>query len=239
MVTHFLRLFVVAFAVLVVNSQRDVARAVESSDSESKTVSGQPISADAALELLKAGNKRFVSGQSKHPHEGKNWRKRLASGQKPFATILGCSDSRVIPELIFDEGLGDLFVIRVAGNIVDQDVKGSIEYAVDHLDTHLVVVLGHENCGAVTAAMAKLNDDEPQELTSLVRQIHDTIYEHHDGEPDVDSKTSIETAVRKNVMCGVRQLKDCPDLSKCVDAHNVKVVGAIYDLDTGRVDWLE
>lgn len=237
--THSLPRFVIVFAVLLVTWQPRVALAVEISDPESRTDSAQPISADAALELLKAGNERFAKGQSKHPHEGKNWRKRLASGQKPFATILGCSDSRVIPALIFDEGFGDLFVIRVAGNIVDQDVKGSIEYAVEHLDTHLVVVLGHENCGAVTAALVELDADEPRELTSLVRRIHDTICEHHEGEPDVDGETSIEIAVDKNVMCAVRQLKECPDLSKCMDEHKVKVVGAIYDLDSGRVRWLE
>ena len=199
----------------------------------------QKITADDALAMLKAGNERFVTGRPRHPHESKIWRERLAAGQHPFATVLGCSDSRVSPELIFDEGLGDLFVIRVAGNIVDEDVTASIEYAVEHLDTHLIVVLGHENCGAVTAALRQLDKDEPRELSKLVKRIHDTICEHHDGEPDVDANTDVDTAVCKNVLCAERQLNSCPDLGKCMKRHNVKVVGAIYDLDTSKVRWLE
>jgi carbonic anhydrase len=226
-----------SFSLLVASSGH--AQAVENlGPHPSEQATGQPITADAALQMLKEGNERFVSGKSKHPHEGKDWRKHLIAGQKPFATILGCSDSRVIPELIFDEGFGGLFVIRVAGNIVDDDVKGSIEYAVEHLDSHLVVVLGHENCGAVTAALAKLDENEPRELSSLVHHLHDTICEHHEGEPDVDEKSSIATAVRKNVLSAVRQLNECPDLNRCMKKHKVKVVGAIYDLDTSRVDWL-
>ena len=199
----------------------------------------QPIDADRALEILKQGNKRFAEGKPRHPHEAPGYRGRLVKGQKPIATILGCSDSRVSPELIFDEGLGDLFVIRVAGNIVDDDVTASIEYAVEHLDTHLVVVLGHEHCGAVTAAMGMHSAKEPKELGSLVKRIHDTIVEHHDGEPDVDENSGISEAVCKNVVCGARQLCECPDLCKCMRNHKVKVVGAIYDLESGRVKWLE
>ncbi|TWU45328.1 Carbonic anhydrase 2 [Novipirellula aureliae] len=200
--------------------------------------SGENVSAEVALAMLKEGNKRFLSGKSEHPHEDPDWRSKLKSGQKPFATILGCSDSRVTPELIFDEGLGDLFVIRVAGNIVDDDVLASIEYAVANLDTHLVVVLGHEKCGAVTAAMQHLSSGGPRELTSLVQHIHDEIREHHDGEPDVGPSTDIDTAVHKNTRCSQRALKLSPELKRVSETHAVKIVGAIYDLD-GRVRWLD
>lgn len=220
-------------------SQADAKSTGEKNTGSKNADQGQPISAEQALEILKAGNERFIKGTPKHPHEGKRWREKLAAGQHPIATVLGCSDSRVTPELIFDEGLGDLFVIRVAGNIVDEDVTASIEYAVEHLDTHLIVVLGHENCGAVTAALKHVDDDEPRELESLVQRLHDTICTHHDGEPDVDENTDIATAVCKNVLCAERQLKSCDDLCECMKRHKVKVVGAIYDLDTGRVRWLE
>ncbi|MFN7291939.1 MAG: carbonic anhydrase, partial [Pirellula sp.] len=116
------------------------------------------LSAEEALSSLKDGNKRFVSGNLRYPHTGKEWLKGLVKGQAPFATILGCSDSRVPPELLFDQGFGDLFVVRVAGNVVDVDVEGSIEYSVDHCGTRLVVVMGHQGCGAVTAALKSSGD---------------------------------------------------------------------------------
>lgn len=199
----------------------------------------QLIDADQALKILKRGNERFVSGQIKHPHEDESWRHQLVRGQRPIATVLGCSDSRVSPELIFDEGLGDLFVIRVAGNVVDEDVEASIEYAVEHLDTHLIIVLGHENCGAVTAALHHGESKEPAELNKLIRRIHDNVCEHHDGEPDVSEDSTVSLAVEKNVLCGTRQLKECHDLFECIKHHDVKVVGAIYDLESGRVRWIE
>ncbi|MCP4192514.1 MAG: carbonic anhydrase [Planctomycetaceae bacterium] len=218
------------------DASRTAKTKVDSGDAVAVTSS---VAADEAIRLLQEGNSRFVRGASKHPHESKKWREKLAFGQKPFATVLGCSDSRVSPELIFDEGLGDLFVIRVAGNIVDEDVIASVEYAVEHFDTHLVVVLGHENCGAVTAALGKHHHKEPRELTRLVKRIHDNVCEHHQGEPDVDERSKVSTAVCKNTLCGVRQLKECTDLCECLKHHHVKVVAAIYDLKTGKVRWLK
>ena len=122
--------------------------------SESPTTHMQisPVGIEEAMEKLIDGNDRFVQGKSIHPHESADYRESLAKEQHPFATVLTCSDSRVTPVLIFDQGIGDLFVIRVAGNVIDEDVAGSIEYAVDHLGAKLLVVLGHENCGAVSAA---------------------------------------------------------------------------------------
>lgn len=237
MSSHRLRTRPVAATFLVIGMV--VCAAAVSADEKASPKPRQPVTAEQALEMLKAGNQRFVRGESKHPHESDRWRRKLVDGQKPIATILGCSDSRVSPELIFDEGLGDLFVIRVAGNIVDEDVTASIEYAVEHLDTHLVVVLGHEHCGAVTAAMKQLDADEPKELSSLVKRLHDSIFEHHDGEPDVTDRSEISTAVCKNVMCGARELSECPDLCVCMKKHKVKIVGAVYDLETGQVRWID
>jgi len=225
---------------VALKAKQTQTNATEPHESEPNAAATQPdnVSAEVALAMLKEGNQRFLAGKSEHPHEDPDWRSKLESGQRPFATILGCSDSRVTPELIFDEGLGDLFVIRVAGNIVDDDVLASIEYAVAHLDTHLVVVLGHEKCGAVTAAMQHLSSDEPRELTSLVEHIHDEICEHHDGEPDVGPSTDIDTAVHKNTRCSQRALKLSPELKRVAEKHSVKIVGAIYDFD-GRVRWLD
>ena len=108
---------------------------------------------DEALFRLKAGNRRFVRGESLHPHEGREWRRHLGAEQHPFATILGCSGSQAPPELVFDQGLGDLFVIRVAGNVISPDVLGSIQYAGAHVGTRLFVVLGHSGCGVVRTAL--------------------------------------------------------------------------------------
>ncbi len=124
------------------------------------------MTAKIAIARLKLGNKRFVDGKSKHFRTNRAWRETLVSGQNPFAVILGCADSRVPTELVFDQGFGDLFVIRNAGNVVMEDVMGSIEYAAIHLHTKLVVVMGHEGCGAVTAALKSREEraKEPPEL---------------------------------------------------------------------------
>lgn len=194
--------------------------------------------AGAAIENLRNGNARFASGRSLHPHDARGWREQLDSGQHPFAVIVGCSDSRVPPELIFDQGFGDLFVVRVAGNIVDNDVVGSVEYAIDHLDTKLVVVLGHSGCGAVTAAIdhsqGKL-DREPPEILSLVKHIEPAL--HCDGR-DCSHEQLIEESVRQNVRQSVRQLSAFADVGEAIHDRNVQVVGAVYDMKTGEVAFL-
>ena len=136
-------------------------------------IDAHPKNATQALALLKEGNLRFVSSHVRHAHEAGNWRKHLKASQHPFATILACSDSRVPPELVFDQGFGDLFVIRVAGNIVDTAVLGSLQYAIRHLQTPLVVVMGHESCGAVTAAVDALEGrgQEPRFIAALIAAI--------------------------------------------------------------------
>lgn len=188
-----------------------------------------------ALKALVDGNRRFVEGTPKHPHEGQVWRKHLTAGQHPFATILGCADSRVPPELLFDEGFGDLFVIRVAGNVVDPDVTGSVEYAVDHLHTHVVMVMGHEGCGAVTAAIGH-HEREPTELRHLLDAIAPVKKVIPKG---MDHTHEIGFAVEENVRRQVKKLRAVPDIASAIARGETRVVGGIYDLETGRVRVLE
>ncbi len=187
---------------------------------------------------LLEGNARFEAGQSKHPHEASRWRKTLEEGQHPFAVVLGCSDSRVPPELIFDQGLGDLFVIRVAGNVVDTDVTASVEYAVDHLRTHLILVMGHSDCGAVTATLDHLGtpDGEPADVLSLLYRIEPAVI----GIPeDLPRNERIKQAVSRNVQLAVRRLSRVPDVRRRILSGRVKIVGAVYDIHSGKVVLLE
>lgn len=187
-----------------------------------------------ALERLIAGNQRFVDGKLRHPHLGDDWRSRLAAGQKPFATILGCSDSRVPPELLFDQGFGDLFVVRVAGNVIDTDVSGSIEYGVDHLATRLVVVMGHDGCGAVTAAMqtdSKLAE-EPNEIRSLVGKIKPAI---RSVSPDQPFAAQLRQSVEANVRASLARLSKVPDIALAVREERTRLVGCIYDIHSSVV----
>lgn len=197
--------------------------------------------AQAALEALQRGNDRFAEGHAAHPHENASFRQQLEKGQHPLATILGCSDSRVPPELIFDEGFGDLFVVRVAGNIVDVDVAASLEYAIDHLHAPLLVVLGHEKCGAVTAAVEHMrgnlpSEREPPEIFSLLRHIEPGLQrfpkDHH-----IDH--IVHEAVEDNVRHSLAELRKIPDIRRAVERGGLRLVGAIYDLHTGRVRFLE
>lgn len=199
--------------------------------------SSQPVTADEALVRLEAGNARFVAGQPRHPHEKPDRRQALEVGQHPFAVVVGCSDSRVPPELIFDQGLGDLFVVRVAGNIVDTDVTASVEYAVDHLDAQLIVVLGHTHCGAVTATVDHLTDagNEPAEVVSLLYKIEPATI----GLPAGLSRDElIDLAVKRNVELAVRRLSRVPDIHRRISRERVRIVGAIYDMHTGEVRML-
>jgi len=191
------------------------------------------VTADEALTRLKAGNERFVTGKLIHPNEGADRRTEVAKGQSPFAIIVGCSDSRVGPEVVFDQGLGDLFVIRTAGNVVDDVALGSIEYAADHLGAPLILVLGHTRCGAVSAAVA--GGHAPGHVASVVEKIKPAVDETK-GKPG----DALENAVRANVRHVVNQLRNsAPILSGLVKSGKLRVVGACYDLDTGRVASLE
>src|SRR5262249_44965969 len=190
-----------------------------------------PSSAEA-LQRLKEGNARFASDQLTVRNLGSGRRAQLAQGQQPFAVILSCADSRVIPELIFDQGLGDLFVLRVAGNIADPAVLASMEYAVEHLQTPLIVVLGHESCGAVKAAL----DGVPIEgnIGWLVKQVF------VGGTPPKESKVTLDMAVRNNALYQTKQLTEKSTVIKeMLQTKRVQIVAGTYSLTTGKVDWIE
>jgi carbonic anhydrase len=196
-----------------------------------------PKEAALGLTRLKEGNARFVSGRLRHAHQAANWRKHLKGSQHPFATILACSDSRVPPELVFDQGFGDLFVIRVAGNIIATDVLGSLQYATRHLHTPLVVVMGHESCGAVTAAVDALEGrgKAPRFIAALLAAIEPGLK----GLPaDLTGADRIHAAVEANVRWSMRQLADLPEAKRAQKGKKATLVGAIYDLATGIVHFL-
>ncbi|HVC93116.1 MAG TPA: carbonic anhydrase [Pirellulales bacterium] len=192
------------------------------------------VSADEALSRLKEGNRRCIGGESSHSHNLENWRERFLRMQRPFATILACSDSRVPPELLFDQGFGDLFVIRIAGNVVGPDVIASIQYAIAHLDNKLIVVTGHQNCGAVTAALGPsgATADEPAELRGLLDRIRPGIQSIRAAS---DANQAIAKAVEANVRASVKQLREVPTIAQAIRARDVKVMGVIYAIDTGKI----
>jgi carbonic anhydrase len=181
------------------------------------------------VQKLLEGNKRYVEGKPSHPNQTFERRKHMAKGQHPFAVVISCSDSRVPPEIIFDQGIGDLFVVRVAGNIVDDAGLGSIEYAAEHLHVTLIVVLGHERCGAVEAAVK--GGEAPGHIKSLVEAIRPAV-ENAKGRPG----GLAENAMRTNVKMVVEHLKASrPILEHLVHKETLSVIGARYDLDDGHV----
>ena len=193
-----------------------------------------PKNADEALARLLRGNERFVAGSLLANHQSADWRKGLVGDQHPFATILSCSDSRVPPELLFDAGFGDLFVNRVAGNIVDTDNLGSIEYAVDHLHTPLVLVMGHEGCGAVTAALGSESEQtkEAKEIQTLLSHILPAL---KGIDPKLSMKERIALGVEANVRRSVQMLQNSSDLKEKIEGGNLRIVGGVYELETGKV----
>jgi carbonic anhydrase len=191
------------------------------------------LSADASLALLLQGNRRYVEGKSRR-HDFKNEREALVGGQNPYAGILSCADSRIAPEYAFDAGRGDLFVCRVAGNFANNDTVASMEYAVAMLGTPLILVLGHESCGAVNATIKSLKEDTtlPGHLPSLVTALAPAVKatSQHSGDP-------LENAIRQNVIDNIEKLKSAtPILSAAVEQRKLKVVGGIYRLRDGRVE---
>ena len=194
-----------------------------------------PATGEEALAWLMAGNHRFWDGHPRHDHESMRRAAMLTEGQHPFAIVLGCADSRVSPELVFDHGLGDLFVIRVAGNVVAEDEAGSIEYALAHLDVPLVVVLGHEGCGAVTAALGTF-DEEPSELITLLRRIRPAV-QHI--EPTLPREERIHRGVEANVNQSMAQLRAIQERVARPVEERALLVGAVYELETGKVRLLE
>lgn len=191
------------------------------------------ITPDQVLQQLIAGNQRYAERQATHPHQSAARLHQTAIEQHPIAIILGCSDSRVPPEVIFDQGLGDLFVVRVAGHIVDDAILGSIEYAVATFGVTLIVVLGHERCGAVAAAVKHLA--VPGHVSTLMQAILPAL-----AAVEASDQAAIERAVRCNVQYVTQQIGSSqPVLATLVQAHQLKVVGARYGLDDGNITWLE
>jgi carbonic anhydrase len=193
------------------------------------------LSPQAALQRLMKGNERYVDGVSKR-HDFKHEREALTRGQNPFAGILSCADSRVAPEYAFDSGRGDLFVCRVAGNFLNTDVVASFEYGVQVLHTPLLMVLGHQSCGAVDAAIKSIRDGTtlPGHLPSLVEAIGPAVRDTQ-GKPG----DALENAIKQNVLLNVERLKAAtPIIEAFVSEKKVQVVGAVYHLDDGRIELL-
>jgi carbonic anhydrase len=201
------------------------------------------ISAREALQRLREGNLRFVSGQSSDIPTSPSRRRELAAGQEPFAIILGCSDSRVPAEIVFDQGLGDLFVIRVAGNIVAPSQIGSVEFAAERFGTRLVVVLGHSRCGAIEATLEELQrttESNSRNLYSIVDRIRPSVEGLLATELRHDRDALVRHAVRANVRGSVNHLRHGSEiLEQLVRSDGLLVVGAEYSLESGVVDFFD
>lgn len=197
-----------------------------------------PVSAEEGLRRLVEGNERFLKGEARFPTVQKDVLAALAKAQHPYATIIGCSDSRVPPELIFDANFGELFVIRVAGNVLSPEVAGSLQYAGIHLRTPLFVVLGHENCGAVQAALAKKfrNAREPARIELLLENILPGLeIIDESAEPAAQSQLAVEA----NVRWTMRQIAESPEGRFRAAEGVYRLVGAIFEIESGRVRFLE
>jgi carbonic anhydrase len=187
-----------------------------------------------ALQLLLDGNKRFVAGKLEHPSQTPARRAEVAKGQHPFAAVLACSDSRTPPEIIFDRGLGDIFTVRVAGNVADQVVIESLDYSVKHLGVRVVMVLGHRRCGAVIAAVEGHEGAAGQDVGPMLSELRPAVAASKGmaGDP-------VENAVRENVILVMKNLESSAELSAMVKSGDLKIVGGIYDLDTGTIEMLQ
>lgn len=191
-------------------------------------------SASSTLDSLLAGNARFATGKLAHPHQHPIRREELAAGQAPPAIVLGCSDSRVSPTIVFDQGLGDLFVVRIAGNYADSGGIGSIEYAAEHLHASLLIVLGHENCGAVAAAVDSVTTGAPApgHLEVIVKAIAPAVKRAQQQAGDL-----LENSIIENVRLNVERLKTSqPVLAGLVARSELRIVGGLYRLRSGRVE---
>ena len=195
------------------------------------------VSADEALQRLIAGNERFQQGQAHFPTVCKETLADLAKGQQPYATILGCSDSRVPPELIFDANFGELFIVRVAGNVDSPEVMGSLQYAGQHLHTPLFLVLGHQGCGAVKAALeSKLYSVQHGSRIQIL--VDNIVPGLRDLDANAVDEDRLAQAVEANVRWSMQQLRDSPEGSRALEEGRAKLVGAVYEIASGRVRFL-
>lgn len=196
-----------------------------------------------SLQILKDGNKRFLSGVSTHERQDQERIKDLAKGQNPKCIIVSCSDSRVPPEIVFDQGLGDIFSIRTAGNVMSDYEEGSIEYAVEHLHTPLVIVMGHLGCGAIQALLDHaddLNEDLEKSTDHVSKIIEKLKSEEEEQEVLKTAGKNSSLAVVANVMNGVKQLrKSDPILKEAYHKGEINIVGAVYHIESGEVEFLD
>lgn len=190
------------------------------------------------LALLKEGNRRFAESRPAHPSSSPARRREVTGGQHPFAVVVGCADSRVPVELVFDRGIGDIFTVRNAGNVVERDALASIDYATTHLDVPLVVVMGHGQCGAVAAALAPAPspEDVGLDLQTLIQTIQPALRAYHvEGTSPVDVAAGVEA----NVRWSVARLREEAESGVLPRDKDLLIIGAIYDLESGRVRFLE
>lgn len=191
------------------------------------------ISAEDALKKLQQGNARFVELKEKHPDNTKKRRHEMMKGQHPFVVILSCSDSRVPPELIFDQGLGDIFEIRNAGNVLDEHVIGSIEYAVMHCGVKLIVIMGHQDCGAIGATLSGKSE------TKYIKSLEDSIQPAVEDCKKQGIEVNSDNVVKAHVMQDIQELMtQDTELVKYMKENNIKIVPAYYHLDSGKVEFL-
>ncbi len=220
----------IALITLVLSASFTMASDHGAGSSDHSSGASPAVSGKEAHKMLFEGNKRYVSAKATHKNQDSTRRMDVAAGQHPFAVVICCSDSRVPPEIIFDQGIGDLFVIRLAGNIVDDAALGSIEYAIEHLGTRYIMVLGHESCGAVKATVQ--GGEAPGHIGCIVKAIKPAIDSVRGRTADLP-----EVGMRANVAMTVQMLKTAdPFLKPLVDKGQLMIVGARYDLDDGRVD---
>jgi carbonic anhydrase len=196
------------------------------------------VTADDALKMLQDGNARYVAGKSLHLREDQARRTETATaGQHPFVSILGCADSREPLEIVFDQGIGDIFNVRIAGNVADIDEIGTLEYGAGHVGTPLIVVLGHTKCGAVTAVVKK--DHVTENIARLVDNITPAVLKAQMNNPGAELNVLINESITANVWQAIEDMiKGSPEIYEMVETGKVKIVGAVYDIESGNVTWL-
>jgi carbonic anhydrase len=201
-------------------------------------VAAKEVDPDDALQMLMDGNRRFTAGETSMPRIDQLRRcETFGNGQHPFATILSCADSRVPPEIVFDQGIGDLFVVRIAGNVADTDELATMEYGAAHLGSRLIVVMGHTKCGAVTAVVegAKVGEN----LTGLLDNVVPPVVQTKKQNPTLKGSPLVARAIRANVLQSMQDIiTNSPDLRAMMVEEKIKVVGAVYDIHSGTIDWL-
>ncbi len=223
-------IFLRALILAAVATTLMVARVASAAEHGAGVAAG--VAAGEALRMILEGNQRFVAAKMEHPHQTPARRDEIAKRQHPFAAVLACADSRTAPEILLDRGLGDIFVVRVAGNVADQVVIDSLDYSVTHLGVRLVMVLGHRRCGAVIAAVE--GHEQAGDVGPMLSELRPAVEaaKKMPGDP-------IENAVRANVELVVANLANSKELGPMVKSGKLKIVGAIYDLDRGKIEMLK